>query len=112
MRSLSWQDTPRHYWRNKGEGFDDQDRSYDNRHIGIYHAELSFNDQNHLETFVKPDSPIRFVICTVAFGSGVHIPDIRIVMHWGICESVLQMLVRGRSSRMRWQGFTCIHVCH
>ena len=66
-------------------------RSYENRFASIYHAGLSSNDKkNILQHFVISDSVIRFVICTVVFGLGVNISDIRIVMHWGVSESVLQ----------------------
>jgi superfamily II DNA helicase RecQ len=64
---------------------------YENRFVSIYHAGLSSNDQkNILQHFVISDSVIRFVICTVAFGLGVNISDVRIVMHWGVSEYVLQ----------------------
>lgn len=58
-------------------------RSYENSFASIYHAGLSSNDQkNILQHFVKSDSVIRFVICIVAFGLGVNISDVRIVMYW------------------------------
>jgi ATP-dependent DNA helicase RecQ len=64
---------------------------YENRFVSIYHAGLSSNDQkNILQHFVISDSVIRFVICTVAFGLGVNISDVRIVMHWGVSGYVLQ----------------------
>jgi superfamily II DNA helicase RecQ len=43
-----------------------------------------------IQNFVKEESTIRFIICTVAFGLGVNIPDIRFVVHWGACDSALQ----------------------
>ena len=40
--------------------------------------------------FDKKESTIRLIICTVAFGLGVNIPDVRFVVHLGACDSPLQ----------------------
>lgn len=42
-----------------------------------------------LESFRRSDSVLRVVICTVAFGMGMDIPDIRNVVHWGHCDKVV-----------------------
>lgn len=64
---------------------------FENKIVSVFHACLSTKDQQHiLKTFKSPDSKIRLVICTVAFGMGVNIPDIRIVLHWGVCDTVLE----------------------
>ena len=41
-----------------------------------------------LEEFTKPNSPLRIVVATVAFGMGVDAPDIRRVIHWGPPNSI------------------------
>lgn len=56
-----------------------------------------------LHEFSKPDSILRLIICTIAFGMGINIPDIEVVVHWGACDSVMdywQEVVRaGRDGR-------------
>jgi hypothetical protein len=42
-----------------------------------------------LEEFTKADSNIKVLISTVAFGMGVNITDIDIVVHWGLPTSPL-----------------------
>jgi superfamily II DNA helicase RecQ len=37
--------------------------------------------QTIIENFVKEESTIRLTICTVVFGLGVNIPDVRFVVH-------------------------------
>ena len=46
----------------------------------------SISQQKNLQS----ESIIRLVICTVAFGLGVNIPNVRNVIHWGASDSVLQ----------------------
>ena len=46
--------------------------------------------QTIIENFVKEESTIRLTICTVVFGLGVNIPDVRFVVHQGECDSALQ----------------------
>jgi len=42
-----------------------------------------------LNQFRKPDSTCRVIVCTIAFGLGIDIPDIRHVVHWGVPKSAL-----------------------
>jgi superfamily II DNA helicase RecQ len=42
-----------------------------------------------LHEMSKPDSVIRLAICTIAFGMGINIPDIEVIIHWGACSSVM-----------------------
>lgn len=59
--------------------------------FGQFHAEL-FDDTKArlLEEFSKPDSVVRCLVSTVAFGMGIDIPDIRLIIHWGESGSVAQ----------------------
>lgn len=34
-------------------------------------------------------SLLRLIICTIAFGMGINIPDIEVVVHWGACDSMM-----------------------
>lgn len=73
------------------DAFLDKTEVFANRLISTFHAGLSSDDQHLMvEKFTKSESIIRLVICTVAFGLGVNIPNVRNVIHWGASDSVLQ----------------------
>jgi len=58
--------------------------------ISMYHAHISNDLQQHiLEHFRQPNSMIRLLICTIAFGMGVEIGDVKRVIHWGKVQSLL-----------------------
>ena len=41
-----------------------------------------------IASYSKPESTIRVLICTVAFGMGMDVPDIRRVIHWLPAEDI------------------------
>lgn len=54
----------------------EEQRGFHNSHIALYHAGMASKDQDYiLHEFSKPESVIRLVICTIAFGLGISIPD-------------------------------------
>ena len=59
--------------------------------VDMYH---SHNDEETCQlvqiTFCRQDSSIRVLVSTVALGLGVQIPDVRLVIHWGLTDSILQ----------------------
>ena len=56
--------------------------------MAVYHAEVPDKYQTYyLEEFKKPDSSIRILVCIVAFGMGVSIPDVDFVIYWGVPRS-------------------------
>jgi len=58
--------------------------------ISMYHAHISDPLQQYtLTEFTKTDSVIRVLVCTIAFGMSIEIPDIRRVVHWGPTSSLL-----------------------
>lgn len=71
------------------------------RMIDIFVASTSESaKQDILEIFPKPSSPIRCLIASAAFGMGVDIPDIELVIHWGASSSVLNYWLEvGRCAR-------------
>ena len=67
-----------------------REKNFENRLIGTFDAGLCSKDQKTIiQNFVKGESTIRLIICTVAFDLGVNIPDVRFVVHWGGCDSTL-----------------------
>jgi superfamily II DNA helicase RecQ len=68
-----------------------REKYFENKLIGTFYAGLcSKNQKTIIQNFVKEESTIRLIICTVVFGLGVNIPDVRFVVHWGACDSALQ----------------------
>lgn len=58
--------------------------------IDMYHRSIDDESKKRiLESFKKPDSCIRCLFATIAFGMGIQIKDIRIVVHWGAAKSCL-----------------------
>ena len=60
------------------------------KYINMFHASLDDEYKNQiLFEFKKEESEIRLLFCTIAFGLGVQIPDVRLVIHWGPAKSML-----------------------
>lgn len=58
--------------------------------IDMYHRSIDDESKKRiLESFKKPDSCIRCLFATIAFGMGIQIKDIRIVVHRGAAKSCL-----------------------
>ena len=54
-----------------------------NRLFAMYHARIDDSDKSEILASLKdPDGKCR-LFCTVAFGMGVNIPDIRYIIHYG-----------------------------
>lgn len=54
-----------------------------NRLTGCYHSGSgSEYKQLVVDTFPKEDTNLRCLVSTVAFGMGVDIPDVQLVIHW------------------------------
>jgi len=92
-------------------------QSNDSRLVSVFHAHISDTLRQYVMTeFRKPNSVIRILIATVAFGLGIEIPDIGLVIHWGKLSSVMtywQQVGRcgrdGTSARAIWyaKSVTC-----
>lgn len=69
--------------------------------VAMFHKSTSQPNKSHvLSEFPKPDSVVRVVVCSVAFGLGVNIPDIRQVFNFGIPRSVEEFVqMSGRAGR-------------
>lgn len=53
-----------------------------------------------MEEFSKLDSKLRVIFCTSAFGLGVNVPDIDMIINWGAPRSVEEFMQEfGRGGR-------------
>ncbi|XP_072051811.1 uncharacterized protein [Amphiura filiformis] len=69
--------------------------------IAMFHKSTAHSNKSHvLSEFPKSSSVVRLVICTVAFGLGINVPDIRHVINLG-CPSSIEEFVQesGRAGR-------------
>ncbi|XP_070542619.1 ATP-dependent DNA helicase RecQ-like [Ptychodera flava] len=65
-------------------------RNVENRILDMFHSSLDENTQRRIVSiFPTNDSIIRCLVATVAFGMGVQVDDISIVIHWGASKSIL-----------------------
>jgi superfamily II DNA helicase RecQ len=85
--------------------------SIENRMVEMYHAHTDEDTKLRIMSkFSSEDSTIRVLIATVACGMGVNIPDISIVILWGLPPSLLQMWQEiGRCGR---DGRSGIAICY
>lgn len=74
----------------KEHAFHEKKKTQQNSYIALYHAGMNSKDLNYiLHEISKQECVIRIAICTIAFGMGINIPDIDIVIHWGACFSIM-----------------------
>lgn len=67
-------------------------KSISNRLIDMYHSGTDEKSKARISSeFGKTDSTLRILICTIAFGLGVNIPDVRNVVLWGLPSSILDL---------------------
>ena len=58
------------------------------------------------DSFRTEESILRCLFATVAFGMGIQIPDIEVVVHWGLPKSVLSYCQEvGRAGRDGSQAY-------
>jgi len=76
----------------------------DNELYGMFHSKTPESIQKTvLSEFLKRESRIRLIVPTCALGMGVNIPDVELIIHYGIpteVESYVQEIERsGRDGR-------------
>lgn len=60
------------------------------RMVEMYHSSTEKSTKERIFVdFRSKNSAIKVLVCTVAFGMGIEIPDVEIVIHWGSPSSVL-----------------------
>ena len=81
------------------------------RLVEMYHRNIDEDSRIRITTeFKKTDSVIRCLISTVAFGMGVQIKDVRIVVHWGAPKNLLTYWQEvGRAGR---DGSSARAICY
>ena len=74
----------------KLDAYINKQKLFSKRMVGVYYAGIGDNTKEYIQKqFVKGDSSIRVLVCTVAYGMGVNIPDIHNVIHWGCSTNAL-----------------------
>lgn len=64
--------------------------SFPYRMIQVFYADVGELTKKHILTqFPKYESNIRILIATNAFGTGIDVPDIGRVVHWGLSRNAL-----------------------
>ena len=69
--------------------------------VAMFHGSTSDRNKKHvMSEFPKPDSVLRVIVCTIAFGLGIDVPDIRCVVNFGTPSSVEDFVQEsGRAGR-------------
>ena len=83
----------------------------ENRIVEMFHASTDEeSNERIMESFICPSGQLKLLISTVAFGMGVNIPDVDLVLHWGIPPSSLSYWQEiGRCARDGRDGYA---ICY
>lgn len=65
------------------------EKNISNRRIEMFHSSSDEKSKTRVLNGFKVGGQIEVVICTVAFGMGIDIPDIEMVINWGAPRSML-----------------------
>lgn len=78
----------------------------------MYSAATAEPDQRCvMDRYKTPDRNLRVLISTTAFGMGIDIPDIDIVVHWGLPRTTLQYFQQaGRAGRDGRKATSLLYV--
>ena len=83
----------------------------DNRLVEMFHSKLDEQSKSRvIESFSKSSGSLRVVVSTVAFGIGIDVKDVDIVIHWGVEPSALTYWQElGRCARDGREG---VSICY
>ena len=75
--------------------------------IEMFHANTDDDSKTRIiDQFVSVNGEVKILVCTVAFGMGVNIPNIDLVVHWGVPTSSLAYWQEvGRAARDGRTGY-------
>jgi ATP-dependent DNA helicase RecQ len=66
--------------------------------------------QHIVSSFADPDSTLRVVVATTAFGMGIDCPNVRHIIHWGPAEDIeSQVQQTGRAGRDGHQSWSVVY---
>ena len=79
--------------------------------VNMFHRSVDEGSKEHvLLEFKKKQSEIRIMFCTIAFGMGVQVPDVRLIVHWGVAKSIMSYWQEiGRAGR---DGVSSLAICY
>ncbi|KAK3611121.1 hypothetical protein CHS0354_007380 [Potamilus streckersoni] len=91
----------------------DGEKTIGNRLIEMVHAHMDKSSKERImNIFHRVDSTIRILIATVAVGMGIDIPDVSIVVTWGLLAPNIAPVVAGSWTMWaRWSTLSCIMLC-
>ena len=86
--------------------------STNNTIVEMYCSATDPRDQKRiLDRFKQVDGSLRIVVVTIAFGMGIDIPDVDMVIHWGLPRSPLQYMQQmGRAGRNQRFSMSILYV--
>ena len=87
-------------------------KTFENRIVQQYHSCSSTPVMERvLNNFQKKECTTRCLIATVAFGMGVDVPDVDIVIHWGASKGIVHYWQEiGRCRRDGKQGMAVLYA--
>ena len=94
-----------------GENIFCGEKASNNKIADMFHAHTDEDSkQRIMEHFVSKDGNLKVLISTVAFGMGVNIRDVDMVVHWGVPPSSLSYWQEiGRCARDGREGYA---ICY
>ena len=83
----------------------------ENRRVEMFHSSLDEETKDNILKKFKTGDKLKCLVSTIAFGMGVNIPDIRIIINWGAPSSLLQYWQQvGRCSRDDKPGLSVLYA--
>lgn len=84
----------------------------ENRFVEMFHASTDEESKERMmESFICPSGQLKLLISTAAFGMGVNIPDVDLVLHWGIPPISPFILAGDWSLCQGWTRWICNMLC-
>ena len=95
----------------KEEGYVGPNRKAGSCLFAMYHAKITDDQKSAiLASFSNPDGKCRVLFATIAFGMGVNIPNIRMIIHYGPSHNIEEYVQEcGRGGR---DGLQCHALLH
>jgi superfamily II DNA helicase RecQ len=63
----------------------------DKRIVDMFHSATGAQSKTRILNEFKKDSILRVIVCTIAFGMGIDISDVRTVILWGMPQSMFDL---------------------